>query len=91
MLLFAILVIPGNVFGGAILGMSLHVLAIKTPLLGRNRVLTGVLIGGALWFLVTIFVFPLVFDMTMSIITLWLVAIATGAFVGWRLALACGR
>jgi hypothetical protein len=91
MLLFAILVIPGNVFGGAILGMSLHVLAVKTPLLGRNRALTGVLIGGALWFLVATFVFPFLFDSGMSIAILWLVTIATGAFIGWRLALTYGR
>jgi len=91
MVLFAFSVIPGNVFGGAILSMLLHVLAVKTSLLSQHRALTGVFAGGVLWFLVTTFAFPFVFDMTMFIITLWLVTIATGAFIGWRVALAHGR
>jgi hypothetical protein len=88
---FMFLVMPGSVFGGAILGMLLHILAVKTPLLSRYRTLTGVFSGGVLWFLITVlFAFPSAF-MDMSMAIMCLVAIATGAFVGWRLALACGQ
>jgi hypothetical protein len=88
---FMFLVMPGSVFGGAILGMLLHILAVKTPLLSRYRTLTGVFSGGFLWLLITVlFAFPSAF-MDMSIAILCLVAIATGALVGWRLALVYGR
>lgn len=91
MLLFSFFVMPGSVFWGAILSMLLHLLAVQTSLPSRNRILTGVLAGGVPWFLITAtFIFPSPF-MDMSATVLCLVAIATGAFVGWRLALTYGR
>jgi hypothetical protein len=87
---FAFFIIPGSVFGGAILSMLLHVLAVKTSLPNRNRTLTGVFAGGFFWFLITT-TSASPFDITIPLIVFSLVAIATGAFVGWRLALAYGR